>query len=78
LKAHLPRLEIGLNALVFNPTAPSTEEAAPAKDLIFTGSVNTKEDPLVVVNVFEGDGGSGNHVYVIWKTDAFLRELHYP
>ncbi len=37
-------------------------------------TLNNKEDPLVVVNVFEGDEGSGNYVYVIWKIDAFLRE----
>lgn len=74
LKAHLPRLELGVNALVFNPTPPGPEDPAPAKDVVFAGNVNNKEDPLVVVNVFEGDEGSGNHVYVIWKVDAFLRE----
>ncbi|GAM41414.1 hypothetical protein TCE0_042f14516 [Talaromyces pinophilus] len=72
LKAHLPRLELGVNALVFNPTPPVPEDPAPAKDVVFAGNVNNKEDPLVVVNVFEGDEGSGNHVYVIWKVDAFL------
>uniref|UniRef100_A0A093VMG0 Trafficking protein particle complex II-specific subunit 65 IgD3 domain-containing protein n=1 Tax=Talaromyces marneffei PM1 TaxID=1077442 RepID=A0A093VMG0_TALMA len=70
--AHLPRLELGVNALVFNPTPPGPEDPAPAKDVVFAGNVNNKEDPLVVVNVFEGDKGSGNHVYVIWKVDAFL------
>ncbi|EED24078.1 conserved hypothetical protein [Talaromyces stipitatus ATCC 10500] len=72
LKAHLPRLELGVNALVYSPSGPGPEDPAPAKDVVFVGNVNNKEDPLVVVNVFEGDEGSGNHVYVIWKVDAFL------
>jgi hypothetical protein len=75
LKTHLPRLDIRLDAFVLNPADPATENSAPAKDLVFSGAVNDQEDPLVVVNVFEGDEGSGNHVYVIWKVNAFLSEL---
>lgn len=74
LKAQLPLLDIGLNALVFSPSTPGPDEPAAAKDVVFAGTVNNKEDPLVVVNVFEGTEGSGNHVYVIWKVNAFLRE----
>lgn len=74
LKAQLPLLDIGLNALVFTPSAPGPEESAAAKDMVFAGSVDNKEAPLVV-SAFEGNEGSGNHVYVIWKIDAFLREL---
>ncbi|KKA16878.1 hypothetical protein T310_9492 [Rasamsonia emersonii CBS 393.64] len=72
LKAHLPRLDVRLDAFVINPSDPGTEGSTPTKDLIFSGTVNEKEDPLVVVNVFEGDEGSGNHVYVTWKIQAFL------
>ncbi|KAH8693182.1 TRAPP trafficking subunit Trs65-domain-containing protein [Talaromyces proteolyticus] len=73
LRFHLPQLDIGLNAFVFNPAELGSAEPGPTKDLIFSGTVHDKEDPLVVVNIFEGDEESGNHVYVIWKIKAFLR-----
>lgn len=79
LRSYLPQLDIGLEAFVFNPTEPGSTGSAPAtRDLVFSGVVNDKEEPLVVVNLFEGDEGSGNHVYVIWKIQAFLRVPRLP
>jgi hypothetical protein len=75
LKAHLPRLDIRLDAYVINPADPGTEGSTPTKELVFSETVNEKEDPLVVVNIFEGDEGSGNHVYVTWKIRAFLSKF---
>lgn len=74
LKVHLPRLEVGVNVAVFTPTPTGPDDTVPGKEVVFTGSVNTNEDPLVVVNMFEGDNKKGNHVYVIWKVETFLRE----
>jgi hypothetical protein len=78
LKTRLPRLEVRLDAFVLNPADSNGEGITPAKDLIFSGVVSEKEDPLVVVNAFEGDEGEGNHVYVIWKIEAFLSMLGCP
>ncbi|KAL2003554.1 hypothetical protein VTN02DRAFT_3337 [Thermoascus thermophilus] len=72
LKSRLPRLEVRLDAFAVSPTDTGIEGSAAARDLIFSGVVDDKEEPLVVVNAFEGDKGSGNHVYVIWKISAFL------
>lgn len=78
LKTRLPSLELRLDAFVLNPADPNGEGITPTKDLIFSGVVSEKEDPLVVVNAFEGDEGKGNHVYVIWKIETFLSMLTCP
>lgn len=75
LKSRLPRLEVRLDAFAISPTDTGIEGSTSARDLIFSGVVDDKEEPLVVVNAFEGDEGSGNHVYVIWKIEAFLSKL---
>lgn len=72
LKTLLPRLDVRLDAFVVNPVDPNSEGTTPTRDLIFSGVVSENEDPLIVVNAFEGDEEKGNHVYVIWKIEAFL------
>lgn len=67
LREYLPRLDVRLEACVLNPA-----DAESPRDVIFAGAISAEEDPLVVVNVFEGEKGSGNHVYVVWKISAFL------
>jgi hypothetical protein len=74
LKFHLPRLDVRLDAYAVNPADSGSEGSGPTKDLIFSGAVNDKEDPLVVVDVFEEDEESGNHVYVTWKVESYLSE----
>lgn len=55
-----------------DPAESATENPTPTRDLVFSEAVGRDQDPLVVVNEFEGDTKSGNHVYVIWAIDTFL------
>lgn len=71
LKQHLPHLEVRLDAFAIDPAETVAENPTPTRDLIFSGVVDSQE-PLVVVNEFEGETGGGNHVYVIWSVKAFL------
>ncbi|KAK1150202.1 hypothetical protein N8T08_000104 [Aspergillus melleus] len=73
LKHHLQNLEVKLDAFAIDPAETVGENPTPTRDLIFSGVVSPEEEPLVVVNEFEGESGSGNHVYVIWSVEAFLK-----
>ncbi|KAL2817810.1 TRAPP trafficking subunit Trs65-domain-containing protein [Aspergillus granulosus] len=73
LKAHLRNLEIRLDAFAIDPAEAVAENPTPTRDLIFSGVVDARADPLVVVNEFEGESGEGNHVYVIWSIETFLK-----
>ncbi|KIA75715.1 hypothetical protein HK57_00498 [Aspergillus ustus] len=73
LKAHLQNLEIRLDAFAIDPAETVAENPTPTRDLIFSGLVDARADPLVVVNEFEGESGDGNHVYVIWSIETFLK-----
>ncbi|KAI9371201.1 TRAPP trafficking subunit Trs65-domain-containing protein [Aspergillus egyptiacus] len=73
LKAHLQNLEIRLDAFAIDPAEAVAENPTPTRDLIFSGVVDSHADPLVVVNEFEGETGDGNHVYVIWSIETFLK-----
>lgn len=72
LKQHLQNLEVRLDAFAIDPAETVGENPTPTRDLIFSGAVNAEEEPLVVVNEFEGDTGKGNHVYVIWSVETFI------
>jgi hypothetical protein len=48
------------------------ENPTPAREVIFSGIVDTREEPLVIFNEFEGEDGTGNHVYLIWSMETFL------
>ena len=61
-----------LDVFAIDPAETVAENPTPTRDLIFSGVVNRDEEPLVVVNEFEGEAGSGNHVYVIWSIETFL------
>ncbi|KAL2872074.1 TRAPP trafficking subunit Trs65 domain-containing protein [Aspergillus lucknowensis] len=73
LKSHLQNLEIRLDAFAIDPAEAVAENPTPTRDLIFSGVVEATADPLVVVNEFEGETGDGNHVYVIWSIETFLK-----
>ncbi|KAL4997126.1 TRAPP trafficking subunit Trs65-domain-containing protein [Aspergillus recurvatus] len=73
LKAHLQNLEVRLDAFAIDPAEAVAENPTPTRDLIFSGVAETRADPLVVVNEFEGETGGGNHVYVIWNIETFLK-----
>lgn len=74
LKHFLPRLEVRLDVYAVEPAESVAENPTPTREIIFSGVVNTEEEPLVVFNQFEGDEGSGNHVYLIWAIESFLSE----
>ncbi|KAJ5893950.1 hypothetical protein N7495_005641 [Penicillium taxi] len=73
LKQYLPRLEIRLDVFVVDPAEPVADHSTPSREAVFSGVVDTNEEPLVVINEFEGDEGSGNHVYIIWNIESFLK-----
>ncbi|KAJ5587718.1 uncharacterized protein N7459_003483 [Penicillium hispanicum] len=73
LKHYLPRLEVRLDVYAVNPAESVGENPTPTREVIFSGLVDTAEEPLVVFNEFEGDEGTGNHVYLIWNIETFLR-----
>ncbi|RDW76392.1 TRAPP trafficking subunit Trs65 domain-containing protein [Aspergillus mulundensis] len=73
LKAHLQNLEVRIDAFAIDPAEAVAENPTATRDLIFSGAVDTQADPLVVVNEFEGETGEGNHVYVIWNVETFLK-----
>ncbi|KXG45661.1 TRAPP II complex, Trs65 [Penicillium griseofulvum] len=73
LKHYLPRLELKLDVFAVDPAESVGENTTPTRDIIFSGVVSGEEDPLVVFNEFEGDEGSGNHVYLVWNIETILR-----
>ncbi|KAF9892556.1 hypothetical protein FE257_001665 [Aspergillus nanangensis] len=73
LKHHLQNLDIRVDAFAIDPAETVAENPTPTRDLVFSGTINIAEEPLVVVNEFEGESGSGNHVYVIWSVETFLK-----
>ena len=75
LKHYLPRLEVRLDVFAVDPAESVGENPTPTRDIIFSGVVGGDEDPIVVFNEFEGDEGSGNHVYLVWNIETTLSEL---
>ncbi|KAE8374493.1 TRAPP trafficking subunit Trs65-domain-containing protein [Aspergillus bertholletiae] len=73
LKNYIQHLEVRLDVFAIDPAETVAENPTPTRDLIFSGAVKREEEPLVVVNEFEGEAGSGNHVYVIWSIETFLK-----
>lgn len=73
LKHYLPCLEVKLDVYAVDPAENVVENPTPTREVIFSGLVNTEEEPLVVFNEFEGDEGTGNHVYLIWNIETFLK-----
>ncbi|KAE8154922.1 TRAPP trafficking subunit Trs65-domain-containing protein [Aspergillus avenaceus] len=73
LKQYLQHLEVRLDVFAIDPAETVAENPTPTRDLIYSGAVKPDEEPLVVVNEFEGETGAGNHVYVIWNIETFLK-----
>jgi hypothetical protein len=76
LKHYLPRLEVKLDVFAVDPAESVGENPTPTRDVIFSGIVSGDEDPLVVFNEFEGEEGSGNHVYLVWNIETALSGLN--
>lgn len=75
LKHCLPRLEVKLDVFAVDPSESVADNSTPTREVIFSGIVNTDEEPLVIFNEFEGEEGTGNHVYLIWNIETFLSTL---
>ncbi|KAJ5091875.1 hypothetical protein NUU61_006745 [Penicillium alfredii] len=75
LKHCLPQLEVKLDVFAIDPAESVADNPTPTREVIFSGVVSGEEDPLVVFNEFEGDEGSGNHVYLVWNIESFLSEF---
>ncbi|KAJ5630831.1 uncharacterized protein N7484_010931 [Penicillium longicatenatum] len=83
LKHYLPRLEVRLDVFAVDPAEAVAENPTPTREAIFSGVVELDEEPLVVFNEFESeDGTAGNHVYLIWSIESFLKRprnrIHQP
>ncbi|CAG8213306.1 unnamed protein product [Penicillium olsonii] len=76
LKHYLPRLEVKLDVFAVDPAESVGENLTPTRDVIFSGVVGGDEDPIVVFNEFEGEEGSGNHVYLVWNIETVISELY--
>ncbi|TVY26539.1 hypothetical protein LHYA1_G003963 [Lachnellula hyalina] len=73
LRSYLERLMINLEATVVN-TQQENYGGPPAQEVIYSGSVQDSEDPLIVVqgpDESEGSSGAG-HILVVWKISTFL------
>lgn len=73
LRSYLGRLDIQLEGQVINGHSDNPD-TAPAQEIIYNGSVQDGEDPIVVVQGPEdsGDSPSDGHILVVWKMSAFL------
>ncbi|OJD28209.1 hypothetical protein ACJ73_00392 [Blastomyces percursus] len=80
LKSQLPRLTVQLEAYAATGAdgedgeveGPPPQQQQQAREVIFSGTVSSDEDPLIVVNEVEEADDVVNHVYVIWKLDTVL------
>lgn len=73
LRSYLGRLLINLEAHVVNAQTEKSD-VPPGQEVIYTGSVQDSEDPLIVVqgpDESEENSGEG-HILVVWKLAAFL------
>lgn len=73
LRSYLGRLVINLEAQVVN-AQPENYDGPPAQEVIYTGTVQDSEEPLIVVqgaDETEGDAEPGR-IFVVWKLSAFL------
>ena len=72
LKSYVSRLDIALeaHAISSNPGHPATGESQP-KDVIWSGTIDVAEDPVLVVEESEEDD-EARSVFIIWKSAVTL------
>ena len=84
LKAHISRLAIALEAHAISSVLTDTSNrdasrgvsSGQARDVIWSGKVNTKEEPVMVVEeAIEGE--DARDMFVIWRLTAFLSMSTY-
>lgn len=73
LRSYLARLAVSVEAQVLN-TYPESYEGPPNQELIFSGSVQEGEDPLIIVQGPDGNDSTetDGHILVIWKLPIVL------
>ena len=73
LRSYLGRLVINLEAQVIN-TRQDNHDSPPGQEIIYNGSVQDRDDPLIVVQgPDESDENPDNgHILVVWKMSVFL------
>ncbi|PQE11150.1 TRAPP trafficking subunit trs65 domain-containing protein [Rutstroemia sp. NJR-2017a BVV2] len=73
LRSYLGRLSINLEAYVVNAHTEQLEGAA-GRELIYQGSIQDTEDPLIVVQGAEEgeESDKGGHILAVWKQSVFL------
>jgi hypothetical protein len=73
LRSYLGRLVINLEAQVVN-SQPDNHEGPLGQEVIYTGSVQDGEDPLIVVQGTDetDEPTRSGHILVVWKISAFL------
>ena len=82
LKAYISRLSVGLEAhAVSSPSAEANSSDArngtsggQARDIIWSGKVDTAEEPVIVVEEATEDDDTRD-MFVIWKLTALLSAL---
>ncbi|KAH7403481.1 TRAPP trafficking subunit Trs65-domain-containing protein [Cadophora sp. MPI-SDFR-AT-0126] len=83
LRSYLGRLVISLEAQVVNSRVDGST-SPPGQEVIYNGSVQDSEDPLIIVQgPDETDPSAGEgHILIVWKMSAFLvrprLRLHNP
>ncbi|TGO42887.1 hypothetical protein BHYA_0004g00130 [Botrytis hyacinthi] len=73
LRSYLNRLIISVEAQVINANGEHQDSSA-GRELIYKGSVQENDEPLIVVQGSDEADGTNNddHILLIWKLSAFL------
>lgn len=78
LKSYISRLAINVEAHAFSYSSPSKEQESSkdqspsqSRDIIWSSTVNTAEEPLIIVQQKDSQDESPL-VYIVWKVLAYL------
>jgi hypothetical protein len=76
LEPYLARLVVHIEAFAFSTAPPPDQDpkAGPPKELIYSGTINHSDKPIVVSH---GEGNQA-YTYVIWKVIIFIGEKFEP
>jgi hypothetical protein len=67
-----------VEAVAFSTAPPPEPEAKapPPKEVIFSETIKTSNEPVIVK--VEDEGHSPAHIYVVWKLEAFICKMGDP
>ena len=74
IKSDITRLSISIEVFAFDSHSLDGKTAESTREVIWSGKVNTAEDPVIVVQVPE-NGSSKGQVCVFWKLMILLGPL---